>query len=285
MMPAHEPFRAAAAVAAHYRCPDLETKVLAALVAAGKDPDRLRPEELAAIDEFHVRGAAATKELAAALEPGAGLLVLDVGCGLGGASRHIARLLDCHVIGIDQSSDYCAGARMLSERLGMSSKVAYLQANALTLPFGDGVFDVVWTQHVLMNIEDKRRFYREIRRVLAPGGRLACYEVLSGRGGEVCFPVPWARDPSGSFLVDEREFSELLSEAGFRSLIWKDVTEEGLAWFRARRQKSGDTPRDPFGLQLLLGDDFPQMIENQLRNLEEQRIKLVQGVFQVTMER
>ncbi|MBJ6749539.1 class I SAM-dependent methyltransferase [Geomonas anaerohicana] len=282
MMPAHEPMRAATAVAGHYRCPDLEAKVLAGLVAAGKDPDRLQPEELAAIDEFHVRGAAATRELAAALKPAPGLRVLDVGCGLGGASRYLARLLDCHVIGVDQSADYCAGARMLAKKLGMGGKVAYLQANALTLPFAAGTFDVVWTQHVSMNIDDKRRFYREIRRVLAPGGRLACYEVLSGPGGEVSFPVPWARDPSGSFLVDQLEFRRILSEAGFETVVWKDVTDEGLDWFRRRQQKGGGGPQHGFGLQLLLGDDFPQMIGNQLRNLEQQRITLVQGIFQAS---
>ncbi|MBJ6802205.1 methyltransferase domain-containing protein [Geomonas propionica] len=280
MMPAREPAGAAAAVAGHYRSPDLESRVLAALVAAGMDPDRLRPEELAAIDEFHVRGAAATRELAAVLEPRPGLRVLDVGCGVGGASRYLVRHFDCRVTGIDQSPDYCAVATMLAARLGMGDRVSYLQADALALPFEDGAFDLVWTQHVSMNIEDKRRFYHEIRRVLAPGGRLACYEVLSGPGGDVHFPVPWARYPSASFLVSRQEFSQLISQAGFETVVSQDVTEEGLAWFRGRQRKSSGAPPNPFGLQLLLGEDFPRMAGNQLRNLEEQRISLVQGVFQ-----
>lgn len=279
-MPAHEPIKPAAAVAGHYRSPDLESRVLAALVAAGKNPDQLRPEDLTAIDEFHVRGAAATQELAAALEPAPGMLVLDVGCGLGGASRYLARLLDCHVIGIDQSAEYCTAARMLSGRLGMDSKVAYLQGDALKIPFGDAAFDLVWIQHVSMNIEDKPGLYREIRRVLKPGGRLACYEVLSGPGGEVCFPVPWAREPSASFLVSQAELRRLLSEAGFLLTFWQDVTKEGLDWFRHRQQKSRDGRGNPFGLHLLLGEDFPRMAENQLRNLEEDRITLVEAVFQ-----
>lgn len=280
MMPAQVPIRPAAAVAEHYRSQDLDSKVLAALVAAGKNPDQLRPEDLAAIDQFHVRGAAATQELAAALQPGTGLLVLDLGCGLGGASRDLARLLDCHVIGVDQSWEYCKAARMLSDRLGLSSRVAYLQADALDIPFGDGVFDLVWTQHLSMNIEDKPALFREIRRVLKPGGRLACYEVLSGPGGGVCFPVPWARDPAASFLASQEELRRLLSEAGFESLFWQDVTRDGLDWFRRRQQKSRDGQDNPFGLHLLLGDEFPKMAGNQLRNLEEERITLVQAVFQ-----
>uniref|UniRef100_C6E1I3 Methyltransferase type 11 n=1 Tax=Geobacter sp. (strain M21) TaxID=443144 RepID=C6E1I3_GEOSM len=280
MMPAHEPTRPAA-VAGHYRSPDLESRVLAALVAAGKNPDQLRPEDLTAIDEFHVRGAAATQELAAALDPAPGLLVLDVGCGLGGASRYLARLLDCHVIGVDQSPEYCNVARMLSERLGLSDRVAYLQADALQLPFGEAAFDLVWIQHLSMNIEDKPGLYREIRRVLKPGGRLAFYEILAGPGGEVHFPVPWARDSSASFLASQEDVRRLLAEEGFQPLFWQDVTTDGLEWFRRRQQKSRQGGENPFGLHLLLGEGFPAMAGNQLRNLEEDRITLVEAVFQV----
>ena len=61
-------------------------------------------------------------------------------------------------------------AALLSERVGVTAK--FRQGDALDLPFEDASFDVVWTEHAQMNIADKETFYRQIRRVLKPGGRL-----------------------------------------------------------------------------------------------------------------
>ncbi|HJV64732.1 MAG TPA: methyltransferase domain-containing protein [Geomonas sp.] len=267
-------------VVAHYGSRDLEAALLAALVQAGKDPDRLCPDDLAPIDEFHVRGALATRELAQEVAPLAGMQVLDIGSGLGGPSRYLAGQYGCRVVGVDLSESYCRAAQMLSGRLGMGDRVCYVAANALALPFPDDSFDLVWTQHVSMNIQDKHRFYGEIRRVLKDGGRLAFYDVTAGPGGGVHFPVPWASDDSASFLVTQAELRQLLDEAGFRALSWQDVTPEALAWFRQRQAKvRQDGPR-PLGLHLLLGADFGKMAQNQLRNLEEGRITLVEAVFQ-----
>ncbi len=78
------------AIAAHDTRPDLLGAILAAVQAAGKEPDALAPEDLAPVDEFHIRGREATLELArdAGLAPGT--RVLDVGSGIGGPSRCLA---------------------------------------------------------------------------------------------------------------------------------------------------------------------------------------------------
>src|SRR5947207_7923149 len=74
-------------VARHYTHGSLEPAILEALKAAGKDLDRLALSDLAPVDEFHIGGRQATADLAAQVEFGAGLHLLDIGCGLGGASR------------------------------------------------------------------------------------------------------------------------------------------------------------------------------------------------------
>lgn len=262
----------------HYAQMDLDRTILEALVAAGKDPDRLKIEDLAPIDEFHIRGRNATVELAGDLTLDKNMRILDVGCGLGGAARYLANEFGCRVTGLDLSADYCRVAATLTERLGLDSLVSFRQGNAVSLPFQDGSFDVVWTQHAAMNISDKSAFYREMFRVLRPGGRLALYDILAGPGGDVYFPVPWAREPSISFLLTSQQLLDRLTATGFEIVVWRDVTEPGRSWFRHLRSKMGQGGLAPFGLQLLLGPEFRFMAHNQVLNLEEDRIALIEAV-------
>ncbi len=262
----------------HYTHGGLLAAIDAALAAAGLDPNRVSAGNLAPIDEFHVRGRDATRELAAAAGIGADTRVLDVGCGLGGPSRRLALEYGCDVTGIDLTAEYCAVAAVLAERLGLADRVRYRTANALELPFDDGEFDVAWTQHAAMNIADKPRLYAEMFRVARSGGRLAIYDIARGESGEVLFPVPWARDPSTSFLCSASELRQLVEDAGFAIESFTDTTAAGRDWFRRVRARMGASSASPLGFQVLLGEDFRDMAANQVRNLEEDRIALVQLV-------
>lgn len=220
----------------------------------------------------------ATLELARAAKIDAGKHVLDVGCGIGGASRCLAREFGCRVTGIDLTDEYCSTAAMLSERTGLSGLVDYRQGDATRLPFPDASFDLVWTAHVAMNIPDKPKLYSEMHRVLKPGGTLAVYDVLAGPSGPVLFPVPWARTPESSFLSTPDELRRLLEGAGFDIEDWSDTTEAARDWFVALAEKIRNEGVAPLGFHLLLGSDFPAMAQNQRRNLEEGRIVLAQVV-------
>ena len=265
-------------VARHYGRAGLLEAIGAALRRAGKDPDHLAPEDLAPIDEFHVRGRQATLELAQQLAPRADERLIDIGCGLGGASRLIAATYDCEVTGIDLTEDYCRTATALAQWVGLAEKVTYRQADALALPFPDRSFHLAWTQHAAMNIADKKRLYREARRVLKPGGRFALYDVLQGPGGPVHFPVPWAREPSISHLVTPEAWRALLEGAGFEVTSWRDTSQAGREWFQRMTRRIEESGPPPLSFALLLGRDFPEMMQNQRRNLEEDRIRLVETV-------
>ena len=172
------------AVQTHYSRTDIGRVILAALEKAGKDVNHLTPEDLAPIDEFHIRGRVATLELARAVGLEAHQRVLDVGSGVGGTSRCLAKEFGCHVTGIDLTEEYCRAAAMLSAKVGLADRVDYRQGDATQLPFDDGVFDVVWTEHVAMNIPNKAQLYKEMHRVLKPGARwpsTTCWPVLRVR--------------------------------------------------------------------------------------------------------
>ncbi len=266
------------AIKTHYGRSDLAEVILAALEQAGADIQQLSLEELAPIDEFHIRGRAATLELARA----AGLCstdrVLDIGSGIGGTSRCLVKEFGCRVTGIDLTDEYCQVASMLTAKVGLDGLIDYHQGDATNLPFEDNQFDVVWTEHVAMNIPDKRRFYSEMYRVLKPGGTLAIYDVLAGASGPVLYPVPWARTPDTSFLVSPEELRNLLLDAGFTISDWKDTTAEARVWFVNVAERIRRDGFPALGFHLLMGQDFRAMAQNQGRNLEEGRIALGQIV-------
>ncbi|MDE2606761.1 MAG: methyltransferase domain-containing protein [Burkholderiales bacterium] len=265
-------------VQSHYTVTGLGQRILDTLAQAGRDPSRLTAEDLAPIDEFHIRGRAATLDLARAAKIGRAMKVLDVGSGLGGPARTLASEYGCHVTGIDLTDEYCQAARMLSDRLGLSHLLHFQQGNALDLPFPAASFDTVWTEHVAMNISDKARLYREMFRVLKPGGTLAIYDVLRGRTVPVHFPVPWARTPETSFLASPEELRTGLTEAGFQVTDWVDSTETGKAWFTALAERIQRLGMPLLSFALFMGEDFAAMAQNQRRNLEEGRIVLAQVV-------
>ncbi len=268
----------------HYTHGQLENSILKALEGAGKNLERLTPDDLAPIDEFHIRGRDATRELAEEIGLNEEKYVLDVGCGLGGPSRRLVLEYGCRVMGIDLTEEYCRVAEALSKRMGLQDLVSYRTGDALEMPFEDVSFDVVWTQHVSMNIRDKVRLYGEMYRVLKPGGYLAIYDILAGTGGEIHFPVPWAREPSISFLVSIDKVHRILQDAGFDIALSRDTTEAGLSWFKAVADRIQREGSPALGYHILLGDDFPAMAQNQIRNLNENRIVLMQIVARRSAE-
>lgn len=264
-------------IVTHYARHDLGDAIVAALRAAGKDPGALTPEDLAPVDHFHTRGREATLELARRAGIARGARVVDVGGGIGGAARLLAAEHGCRVTVLDLTTDYCRVGEELTRRTGLEALVGFREGDALAIPFEEGAFDVAWTQHSSMNVADKAALYREMRRVLRPGGLLALHEIMGGPVQPPHFPVPWARDPATSHLQPPEAVRTLLGDLGLRERAWEDQTAQTLAWLR-QRQAAGAA--GPLGLHLLLGDDLPAMFANLARNLAEGRARVVMAVWE-----
>ena len=256
-------------VAQHYTHGSLERTILGALTASGKDPDRLAPADLAPVDEFHIGGRQATIDLANQLGAGPGLHLLDVGSGLGGASRYFAHERGCRVTGIDLTEEYVRAAEALARRVGLADRVSYRHGSALDLPFAPAAFYGAYMLHVGMNIEDKAGLFAGVRRVLKPGGFFGVYDVMREGGGDLTFPVPWASSPATSFVESAAAYRRLLDVAGFA--VRKERGRRGFAIeffrdMRAQAAQNGGPP--PLGLHILMGASAAQKAANMMANLE-----------------
>lgn len=263
-------------VATHYaRTDDLASAIGRRLTEAGKDLASLTTADLAPVDEFHVRGREATLELARGMGLTAESHVLDLGSGLGGPARTIAEAHGCRVTGIDLTPAFCDAAGVLTDWVGLADRVRFEVGDVTALPFADASFDAAVTLHVAMNIEAKDRLYAEARRVLRPGGVLAVYDILQGEGGEVVYPVPWARDAAISHLATPDGMTALLEGAGFKISECEDSTERGEAFFAAVNERLALSGPPAVSFQAFLGEDFPAMAANMRRNLAERRVRTV----------
>ncbi len=267
-------------VAQHYARGSLEREIFDALAAAGKNLNHLVPADLSPVDEFHIGGRQATVDFATELGFKPGMLLLDIGAGLGGASRHFAYEHNCRVTGIDITADYVHLAKTLARRAGLESEVAYLHASALDLPFAPASFDGAYMLHTGMNIREKSRLFQQVRRVLKPGALFGIYDVMLETGdAALSFPLPWAATPGASFVETPATYRRLLEGAGFALRNERNRRAFAVDFFRqlrARAAQAGEPPR--LGLNLLMGESAPQKIANMIDNLERGLIAPVEMI-------
>jgi SAM-dependent methyltransferase len=244
-----------------------------ALVTAGKDLSRLTPADLGALEDFHTLGRIATRQLAEVAGVTGTDTVLDAGCGIGGTARFLASQYQCRVTAIDLTEEYCQVARWLSQLVGLDHLIEVRQGDVTALPFADGSFTVVTSQHVQMNVADKAALYAQARRVLAPGGRLAAWDVTAGEAGEPDYPQPWADRPGLSHLVPARELRAVIESAGLSIVHWADLTADSAPFMQALIAR----PPAPLGLHNFVAD-FARKAANLTAALSAGRARVIQAV-------
>jgi ubiquinone/menaquinone biosynthesis C-methylase UbiE len=257
----------------HYGRDDMAEAVLAAAGKAHPTVDDLSP-----FDEFHIGGRAATAHLAKALTFQTGQKILDVGCGIGGATRFFAQNYDLHVTGIDLTESYIEAATTLSAAVGLSNSVRFMTGNALSLPFENETFDGAYSIHTAMNIADKAKLYQEIRRVLKRGAIFGLYDILhSENPAPLDFPVPWASSTKMSFLSSIGELKSFLVDAGFEILESEDRRDFTVQALSNPILQSKNSPA-----RLVMGDNYALKIANLRHAVSERRCTPWQVICRAT---
>jgi cyclopropane fatty-acyl-phospholipid synthase-like methyltransferase len=258
-------------VAQHYGNDGIAERILAALREANKPDAPITVEALSVLDHFHGRGIVATQELIALLKPEPGEHILDIGSGIGGPARWFAAKCSVCVTGVDLTPEFCAAAEALNRATGLADKITIKNGSALALPVPDNNFDRAYSQNVIMNIADKRQFYREAFRALRPGGRLALSNLCAGPAGEPYFPVPWATTRDTSFLASPEEMRADLVAAGFEIAEFRDITQAMREAQRRTRERidKGDMPK--IAVDIIMGERALEMQWNSIRTIDDGR--------------
>jgi len=244
-----------------------------ALRATGLDLDALQPGDLWMLEDFHTLGRIATNQLADLAQVTKRDRVLDAGSGIGGTARFLAHQYDCIVTALDLTEEYCDTARWLDQLVGLQDKISVRQGDVTNLPFDDRSFDVVFSQHVQMNVRDKAQLYTQARRVLDANGRLALWDVTAGNG-HLDYPLPWADGPERSYLVSADKLRATIEGAGFTAAVWNDLTESSAQFMESLLS----APRGPLGLHTFV-ENFAEKADNFTRALSNGNLRVVQAVF------
>ncbi|WP_306113338.1 MULTISPECIES: class I SAM-dependent methyltransferase [unclassified Roseovarius] len=269
-------------VANHYAGATLLDNIRAALKEAGVDPDAPGIEDLKPVDEFHTGGLEATDALLDQLQITPETRVLDIGCGIGGAARHVAARTGAHVRGFDLTPDFVDTGAALSELVGMSGQTSFQVGSALDIPEPENSADLALMFHVGMNIEDKETVFSEAARVLTPGGTFALFDVMRGSDAALTYPFPWAEEAAFSFVSPPEDYRAAAKAAGFEQVAERDRSDFAKDFFErvfARIAQAGGPP--PVGIHLLMHETGKTKIENYITHLHAGDIAPTEMIFRL----
>ncbi|KAG7291940.1 C-24(28) sterol reductase [Staphylotrichum longicolle] len=108
----------------------------------------------------------------------AGMKVLDVGCGIGGPAREIAKFTDAHITGLNNNDYQIERATRYAQKEGLSNQLKFVKGDFMQMSFPDESFDAVYAIEATVHAPKLEGVYSEIFRVLKPGGVFGVYEWL-----------------------------------------------------------------------------------------------------------
>lgn len=209
-----------------------------------------------------------------------GLAALDLGCGLGGATVHIARQYGvASIVGIDIEDNLIEACVELASRAGLVEKAQFLQVEPGPLPVADASLDMVFSKDAIIHIADKHALARDIFRCLKPGGWFAASDWLAGYTST---PSPEMQAYIEAEGLDFGLASAAVYEAALEAAGFVDIRiADRNPWYRQEARRERDNMKGTLyaGLESTVGKEF---LERQIDVWEKMIVALDQGELRPT---
>ena len=153
--------------------------------------------------------------------------IIDVGCGIGGSTLHLAQKFGSQATGITLSPVQASRAKERATEAGLDNHVRFEVANALEMPFADNTFDLVWSLESGEHMPDKTKFLAECYRVLKPGGKIIlatwCHRETNSLAGdltvnEIAHLKEIYRVYCLPYVISLGDYRQIALECGFNNL-------------------------------------------------------------------
>ncbi len=146
--------------------------------------------------------------------------------------------------------------------VGLDGLTGFDTGSATDLPLEDASVDLATMFHVGMNIADKPALFREVARVLAPGGRFALYDLMRHGKGEIAFPVPWASTAGQSHVAPPETYRAAAEAAGLDLVAERDRHAYAVGYFTKVIAAIEEHGVPPVGLHLIMGEGAEEKYRN-----------------------
>ena len=175
--------------------------------------------------------------------------VLDFGCGIGGPALFLARNYGANVVGIDLEPQLIERARQSARKHGLEAKTEFHVVEIGPIDYPDDSFDFVVSSGAFTQIANKLEMFKEVLRVLKPGGVFSSYEWMKSEGDYSEDMHYWFKLEGLTYAMETPERNdEILREAGF---IDVSVVERS-DWYRKKVREE---------YERLRGELYPRAVE------------------------
>lgn len=169
-----------------------------------------------------------------------GMRVVDLGCGVGGPLREIARFSGARIVGVNINAYQLERARTLTDEAGLGHRAEFLLCDFMNIDAPANSFDAAYAIEATVHASDKAGVYGEVFRVLKPGGCFAAYDYCltdrfdPGDPSHVRIRTDLETGGALPFIARPDEVDNALRQVGFELLETRDLAEcpgPGIPWY------------------------------------------------------